>query len=294
MRFCAVAWLIAAFATAFVNAFIMITPSNVVTTTSFGSPARSRRPSSPRQGRHPAFTLFSETTRPSRRSGLTQDRQKELLTRKGPYFSLDRVTGTIEFGATAYLVTELGPPATWESIATWLEDEQSLARSIWDAALITELGNSMYRYQVMTLQFVTLQLAPWVDLEMKTLRSKTDPPMPVFCIQSKGFEPNLQVLPGRRISADSLGLVIEVAGQLRPSADGTGVRGALAFSTRGHLPPPLRLLPDAVLQAAAATINDTVIQFAVQNFQAGARRQYQAYVVGQSPPKSSSSATSAS
>ena len=92
-----------------------------------------------------------------------------MLSRNGPHFSLDRIKGQVEFGATANLVTQLERDANTESIATWLQDERGLALSIWDEKLTKDMGNSVYRLQIMTLQFVTLQLAPWVDLRMTTL-----------------------------------------------------------------------------------------------------------------------------
>ena len=51
-------------------------------------------------------------------------RRKELLTRRGPHFQLDRRTGKIEFGATANLVTTLGEDADFDLISTWLQDER--------------------------------------------------------------------------------------------------------------------------------------------------------------------------
>lgn len=154
--------------------------------------------------------------------------------------------------------------------------------SIWDEKLVEDRGNSVYRLQVMPLRFVTLQVAPWVEVEMKTLLSKTNQ-QPVFCLQSIDFDPNIQILPGMRVTAESFGIVIEVAGQLRPSADGKGVQGAIAFQTTGQLSRPLRLVPESALKAAADTINDTVVKFATESFQKGARAQYQRFLQQQQP-----------
>ena len=101
---------------------------------------------------------------------------------------------------------------------------------------------------------------------------------PVFSLQSVNFDPNIQVLPGLRISADSLGIIIEVVGELRPTKDGKGVVGDIAFQTSGELPPPMRLLPEPALKAASDTINKTIVNFAIQSFQKGATAKYREFL----------------
>ena len=165
-----------------------------------------------------------------------------------------------------------------EAVAEWLRDERGMALSIWDPELIRERGNNIYRLQVMSLQFVTLQLAPWVDVQMKTVANQNNEP--VFTLQSVSFDPNLQVLPGMRINADSLGIVIEVAGQMRPSP--VGVTGTIAFQTTGSLPPPMRLLPEPALKAASDSINRTIVNFVIRSFQNGARKNYKEFLMSRS------------
>ena len=230
--------------------------------------------------RHVAFSSSSART-----AQMSKARRATLMSRQGPYFQLDRASGDIEFGATASLVTTLTQPArsddTDDSIAAWLQDERNLALSLWDPNLIEEKEDSVYRLQLMTLQFVTIQLAPWVDMQMKTYqaKSKSDPTrtLPIFRLQSLQFDPNLRVLPGVRVTADSLNLVIDVAGEMRPTPCGTGVAGSIAFATTGKLPLPLRVLPARALQAASHRINTTVAQFALQSFQKSAQANYLAF-----------------
>jgi hypothetical protein len=202
---------------------------------------------------------------------MQQQRRSTLLGRNGPYFQLNRMTGKVEFGSTANLVTQLDKTGSQELIAGWLSDERRVALSIWDPKLIKELGDSVYQLQIMTLQFVTIQLSPTVDVKMWT---ENDSELPVFSLHSMSFDPNLQILPGIGVSAQSLGIVIEVAGELRPTQDGTGVTGRISFQTRGDLPPPMRLLPETVLKAASDSINETVSRFAVRSFQRGAAAKY--------------------
>ncbi|KAL3930093.1 MAG: hypothetical protein SGARI_004580 [Bacillariaceae sp.] len=116
----------------------------------------------------------------------------------------------------------------------------------------------------MPLQFVTLQLQPAVD--------------------SLGFEPNLQILPGMSVTAESLGLQLEVVGDLRPTVDGKGVTGKICFQSKGALPPPLRLVPESALKLAANSINDTVVKFAISSFQKGARQKYAEYKAKKAVP----------
>ena len=58
----------------------------------------------------------------------------------------------------------------------------------------------------MTLMFVTIQLSPHVDVKMYSERGK-------FNLESVAFDPNIQILPGVGVSADSLGILIDVVVQ---------------------------------------------------------------------------------
>lgn len=214
-------------------------------------------------------------------------RRKELLRRDGPYFSLDKINGEIEFGAATKLVTDLSknPGVDRSSIEEWLGDNdgKGLALSIWDEKLMTVLPNSVYRLQTMPLKFVTLELQPSVDLQMWTQptgknRAGRQLP-PIFKLNSVAFETNLRLLPGLGIiSSEALGIFIEVAGDLRPSEDGKGVTGTISFQTKGFLPGPLRILPTSALELAANTINDTIVQFAVASFEEGAIRKFDEFM----------------
>jgi len=191
---------------------------------------------------------------------------------------MDRFAGKVEFGSTANLVTQLSQTPNQDLIAGWLSDERRVALSIWDPKLVSEKGNAIFQLQVMQLQFVTITLAPTVDVKMWTSQRNN---LPVFSLQSIAFDPNLQILPGVGVKADSLGIVIEVVGDLRPTEDGKGVMGKIAFQSGGELPPPMRLLPEPALKAATDTICDTVTKFAIQSFQQGAIAKYQEYAATQ-------------
>ncbi|KAG7363606.1 DUF1997 domain containing protein [Nitzschia inconspicua] len=228
--------------------------------------------------------LFAETVH---QTPEQKTRRKELLKRDGTHFQLDRLSGTIEFGAAANLVTELessqGTDDTRELIESWLTDDdgRGLAQSIWEEDLLTDLGNGVFRLQTMPLQFITLQLQPAVDIQMWTQPSGKNKAgrllPPIFKMQSLTFEPNLQILPGMSVTAQSLGLVVEVVGDLRPTPDGKGVIGKICFQSTGVLPPPLRIVPESALQLAVDTINDAVVSFAISSFQKGARQKYLEY-----------------
>lgn len=242
---------------------------------SVGSPRSTTSPSLPTPASASPVTAIPSSHLYATASEPSAGRRQVLLARKGTHFLVERMKGTIEFGATANLVTKLDNKGTAkEDIKVWLQDERGIAMSIWDKKLMKELGDSVYRLQVMPLRFVTLSMSPWVDVIMKTTIDPANQ-QPVFTVQSIKFDPNIEIMPGMRLSADSLGVVIEVAGELRPSADGKGVTGCIAFQTKGKLPPPMRLMPEPALKAASDTINQTIVNFVIQNFEKGATDMYQ-------------------
>jgi len=212
----------------------------------------------------------------------TEQRRQTILGRDGEHFVLDRRTGRVEFGSSAELVTALDG-SDGRSICGWLSDERRVATSIWDENLMTDLGDGLYRLELMTLRFVTIQLAPRVDVRMWTeFETRTTPAgnpidIPLFQVQSASFDPNIQILPGVGVTADSLKLEIEVVGELRPAPNGRGVTGRIGFVSSGDLTPPMRFLPEPALRAAIDAINRTIKDFAVKSFQAGAARQYREY-----------------
>lgn len=208
----------------------------------------------------------------------TESRRNTILGRDGEHFVLDRTKGRVEFGSSANLVTSL-ENSSGQSICRWLSDERRVASSIWSKDLMRDMGDSVYQLELMTLQFVTIQLAPrvdvkmWVSYERRTTPSGKPIDIPLFQLQSTSFDPNLQIL-GNGISAESLRLKIEVVGCLRPTPDGKGVTGGIGFVSSGDLTPPMRLLPEPALRAASDAINRTIKNFAIKSFQEGAVRQY--------------------
>lgn len=75
--------------------------------------------------------------------------------------------GKIEFGSSSRISTRL-EGADVESIQKWLSNDRAIAMSIWDEKLIREVEPEVYRLKLMTLMFVTIQLAPHVDVRMWT------------------------------------------------------------------------------------------------------------------------------
>lgn len=218
-------------------------------------------------------------------SKITEERRKELMSRDELYFNIDTSKNSIEFGASVDLVTNLEETGDMEAIEEWLRDGRTLALSIWDD--IEELSENLYKLRIMKLQFVTLQLQPTVDVQMKTVtaRSVKDPQreFPLFRLQSVDFDPHLEVLPGMKIAAESLGIVIHVVGDLRPTQDGRGVTGKVSFATTGKLPPALAILPQGVLRTAANSINKTIISFASKSFENGAKARYEQFRANKKP-----------
>jgi hypothetical protein len=218
-------------------------------------------------------------------SASGEARRKELLARNGHFFKLNRFQGKVEFGSSAKLVTQLDTSENLDGITEFLSDGQGLALSIWDENLMKDLGNNIYRLQVMKLQFVTIQLAPSVDMKMWTQAEASNENLPLFALQSVSFDPNIQLFPGVDVPASSLGIKIEVEGELRPSADGKGVAGKITFATQGSLPPPMGLLPERALKLASDTINETIVKFAIQSFESGARGKFKEFQLAQQQKK---------
>ena len=118
----------------------------------------------------------------------------------------------------------------------------------------------------------------WLDVESRTRPSGAVVNIPVFRLHSVGFDPNVSLPPGLgTVSADSLGIDIEVAGELRPAPNGRGLKGRIGFVTRGNLTPPMKILPEGVLRAAGSTVCPTVKDFAVRSFVDGATAQYESF-----------------
>ena len=209
------------------------------------------------------------------------ERRATILGRDGDHFALDRSNGRVEFGSTVDLITPLDDSSGIESVGLWLSDARRVAGGIWDEKLLTDLGQSTYRLGLMPLKFVTIQLAPTVDVKMWTdiaeCGGEDEGALPTFRLHSIGFEPNVELLPGVGFDSQSLGIEIEVCGELRPTKDGKGVAGKIGFVSSGYLSPPLRILPDSVLKPSSSTISRTVRDFAVESFQAGAVKQYAAF-----------------
>jgi len=146
------------------------------------------------------------------------------------------------------------------------------AMGIWDPDLIKEVEPNVYRLSLMTLMFVTIQLSPSVDLRMWTDEKGS------FKLESVAFNPNIQVFPGIGVSADSLGILIDVVGELYTAKDGRSVEGKIAFRTSGDLPPPMRLLPESALRTSMSTINRTITNFATSSFKKGSREQFRKFL----------------
>ncbi len=180
-----------------------------------------------------------------------------------------------------------------------------MAASIWDPTLMQPHGNNLYTLELMTVQFITITLAPRVVVSMWTEKknkkkntasskssssyvnmthvadNKEEEVDYIFKIESISFDPNIKLLslPGMpaEVTAQDLGIHIGVVGELGISKEGTGLFGALGFKTRGTLPTFIRVLPKSVLQGAVEAINQQIVTFAISNFQRGAAIEYGKY-----------------
>ena len=114
------------------------------------------------------FSTARHAKSPSRRTKPWTDRERDaIINRNGEYFKLDRMRGDIQFGSCSRISTSL-QGADASSIQRWLSNDKAVAMSIWDEKLIQEVEPQVYRLKLMTLMFVTIQLAPHVDVRMWT------------------------------------------------------------------------------------------------------------------------------
>ena len=224
----------------------------------------------PTRHSHPSPRPYINTERYAQRTWTARERNA-ILGRDGEYFKLDRMRGKIEFGSSSRILTPLDG-SDESTVRRWLSRDKQIAMSIWDPQLIQEVRPKVYRLKLMTLMFVTIQLAPHVDVKMYTDERGT------FNLESVAFDPNIQILPGVGVSAESLGILIDVVGELYPSPDGKGIEGKLGFVTSGELPPPMRLLPEPALKSSLSTINRTITNFAISSFESGARTKFRQYL----------------
>lgn len=249
----------------------------------------------------PALFLGKEssTTSPGTKSTF-EEKREEILNRGETFFQLNSQDGSIEFGSTARLVTTLEKnPLAKPVINQWLAKEHRVATSLWDPTMMQNLGNNLYTLELMTVQFVTITLAPkvvvsmWTEERVKKIQTVSSSGEAVakmegaeeveyiFKIESISFDPNIKLLsvPGMpaEVSAQDLGIHIGVVGELGVSEEGTGLLGAIGFKTKGTLPPLMRLLPKSVLQGAVEMINKQIVTFAIANFQKGATTEYGKY-----------------
>lgn len=178
----------------------------------------------------------------------------------------------IEFGYTTKLDTDLVNSDS-DSISQWLSDESRVASGIWDKSKMKKLESNKYRLELMTIQFLTIQLAPSVDVLMWI---EKDPVRgdPIFKLESIGYNPNIKIMPGINADSKALGIEIDVVGELRLDSKGTGLSGEIGFVSSGNLLPPMRLFPERAMKGATALINKTISNFAVKSFEKGAKEEY--------------------
>lgn len=236
-------------------------------------------PLSQNVGRNGHITLGASRRRQRNNNG----RNYESLLDKNPdgdIFKLNPFSGRIEFGNAGSAAIKLDN-GDEESITRWLKDVKQVALSIWDTDMIKELGNDVFQLDLMTLQLVTIQLKPSVDVKMWTEEIDTvdGGKRTVFKLQSVGFDPNIQVLPFVGVPDDALKLEVEVAGELYVDKDGKGLSGRIGFISTGNLPPPMRMVPEPVLRAAITTINRTVSAFAILGFERGVTQNFSKYLL---------------
>ena len=122
-------------------------------------------------------------------------------------------------------------------IEHYLRQPQRLVQAITDPSRIQQLAPSHFRLQLRPLQFMMLRLEPTVDLQVWTQAEGT------LYLRSLNCE-----IRGAQFLPQSFGL--ELAGILSPHRRGstTELCGRADLKVQVDVPPPLKLLPDSVLE----------------------------------------------
>mmetsp|Transcript_25011 Transcript_25011/g.51996 ORF Transcript_25011/g.51996 Transcript_25011/m.51996 type:complete len:295 (-) Transcript_25011:134-1018(-) len=245
-----------------------------------------------RSGRHTlsvaasvSDTSSSSRTQQQRPKSTVDARRKELFSKKEAFFSLNRRTGRIEFGAPVPLETSNLPTTTSSSsdlISSWIRDSDAFGMSMWQESHLTKLEQDVFRLGLLTLQFVNLKFEPWVDVRVKTVKDSKG--SPVFTLQSIGYNPNpkeISFIPGMPASltlddvVKNLDIGVEVVGQIRGTSN--GARGRMVYVVTGKLPSALLLFPDPLLRGAGDTISKEVVEFAQKSFRTGTSAKFPEY-----------------
>ncbi len=122
-------------------------------------------------------------------------------------------------------------------IEHYLRQPQRLVQAITDPSRIQQLAPSHFRLQLRPLQFMMLKLEPTVDLQVWTLAEGT--------LQLRSLDCEIR---GAEFLRESFRL--ELAGTLSPHRRGsaTELRGRADLKVQVDVPPPLKLLPEPVLE----------------------------------------------
>ncbi len=122
-------------------------------------------------------------------------------------------------------------------IEQYLRQPQRIVQAITDPSRIQQLAPSHFRLQLRPLQFMMLRLEPTVDLQVWTQAEGT------LYLRSLDCQ-----IRGTQFLGESFGL--ELAGTLSPHPRGndTELRGRAELKVRVDVPPPLKLIPESVLE----------------------------------------------
>ena len=124
-------------------------------------------------------------------------------------------------------------------IEQYLRQPQRLVQAITDPSRIQQLAPSHFCLRLSPLKFMMLRLEPKVDLQVWTEAEGT--------LYLKALDCEIQ---GAQFLQESFGL--ELAGTLSPHRRGseTALSGKADLKVQVEVPPPLRLIPESVLESS--------------------------------------------
>ncbi len=133
-------------------------------------------------------------------------------------------------------------------IEHYLRQPQRLVQAITDPSRIQQVAPSHFRLQLRPLQFMMLRFEPTVDLQVWTQAEGT------LQLRSLACE-----IRGAEFLAQSFRL--ELAGTLSPHRRGTAteLQGKADLKVQVDVPPPLKLLPEPVLESSGRAFLNSIL-----------------------------------
>ncbi|MEB3293775.1 MAG: DUF1997 domain-containing protein [Synechococcales bacterium] len=185
---------------------------------------------------------------------------------------------TIQFVASQIL--ELPVPDQSIPISVYLRQPQRIVYAAAASTQVEPLGSDRYRFQILPLKFLNLQLIPSVELRVWVDRDN------VLLIQSEACE-----IAGIEMFRDRFDLNLQGRLQADLLQGKPGLKGVANLQVDVNLPPPFSLMPRSILEATGngllasvlMTIKQRLMRHLVADYRQWARMQLEQMQTSPSP-----------